>query len=252
MGFLGKLFEKKVCDICGAEIKLLGNRKLEDGNLCKECALKLSPWFDERRNSTVEQIAEQLKYREENKEKVAAFRTTRTLGDSTKVFMDEDAGCFMVTSARDLQKANPDVLAFSDVTGCILDIEERRTELMKEGEDGKEISYKPPRYVYEYDFYIAIQVRNPYFAEIRWKINDSTVEVQQSMGMVNPQRNMEYCHYKQMGEEIKEAILQIHKQVREEKAAAAAPKKPVNCPCCGAQTTPDERGCCEYCGSALE
>ena len=111
---------------------MLGNRKLEDGNLCKECAGNLSPWFDERRNSTVEQIAEQLKYREENKEKVAAFCTTRTLGDSTKVFMDEDAGCFMVISARDLQKENPDVLAFSDVTGCILDIDERRTELMKE------------------------------------------------------------------------------------------------------------------------
>ena len=30
MGFLGKLFEKKVCDICGGEIGMLGNRKLDD------------------------------------------------------------------------------------------------------------------------------------------------------------------------------------------------------------------------------
>ena len=43
MGFFGKLFEKKECSICGGEIGLLGNRKLEDGNCCKECAAKLSP-----------------------------------------------------------------------------------------------------------------------------------------------------------------------------------------------------------------
>ena len=32
------LFDKKYCDVCGEKIGLLGNRKLEDGNLCKECA----------------------------------------------------------------------------------------------------------------------------------------------------------------------------------------------------------------------
>lgn len=32
------LFDKKFCDICGEKIGLLGNRKLEDGNLCKDCA----------------------------------------------------------------------------------------------------------------------------------------------------------------------------------------------------------------------
>ena len=35
MGLFGKLFEKKECAICGGEIGLLGNRKLEDGNMCK-------------------------------------------------------------------------------------------------------------------------------------------------------------------------------------------------------------------------
>ena len=45
------LFDKKYCDICGEKIGLLGNRKLEDGNLCKDCAKKLSPWFSDRRSS---------------------------------------------------------------------------------------------------------------------------------------------------------------------------------------------------------
>ena len=69
------LFDKKYCDICGAKIGLLGNRKLEDGNLCKNCAAKLSPWFSDRRQSTVAEIGEQLSYREANREKVSAFRT---------------------------------------------------------------------------------------------------------------------------------------------------------------------------------
>ena len=42
------LFDKKFCDFCGNKIGLLGNRKLEDANMCKECASKLSPWFKSR------------------------------------------------------------------------------------------------------------------------------------------------------------------------------------------------------------
>lgn len=52
------LFDKKYCDICGEKIGLLGNRKLENGNLCKNCAQKLSPWFSDRRNSAVASIRE--------------------------------------------------------------------------------------------------------------------------------------------------------------------------------------------------
>ena len=68
------LFDKKYCDVCGEKIGLLGNRKLEDGNLCKDCARKLSPWFSERRNSSVNEIKRQLEYREENRGRVARQR----------------------------------------------------------------------------------------------------------------------------------------------------------------------------------
>ena len=64
------LFDKKYCDVCGAKIGFLGNRKLEDGNLCKDCAGKLSPFFSDRRNSTVAEIKEQLAYREKNKQQL--------------------------------------------------------------------------------------------------------------------------------------------------------------------------------------
>ena len=270
MGFFGKLFEKKECNFCGGEIGLLGNRKLEDGNMCKNCAAKLSPWFSDRRESTVEQIREQLEYREANKEKVAVFNTTRTLGQGTKVLLDEDAGKFMVTSARDLAEANPDVLAFSDVTGCDVDVDEEEREIMRQGKDNKQISYNPPRYKYYYYFNVIIHVRNPYFDEIRFRLNSTAVEIDPHSAMAgrprpgggmmggmmrgnrfNPENNMDYRRYKEMGEEIKEALLMVRQQARDEMAAASAPKTSVTCPYCGATTTPDASGCCEYCGGAV-
>ena len=38
---------------------------------------------------------------------------------------------------------------------------------------------------------------------------------------------------------------------REKIEQAAAPKMAVTCPYCGATTTPDASGCCEYCGGAV-
>lgn len=298
MGLFGKLFDKKECAICGGEIGLLGNRKLEDGNCCKKCAAKLSPWFSDRRQSTVEEIKEQLAYREANQEKVAAFHVTRTLGEGTKVLLDEDAGKFMVTSARSWQEANPDVLSFSDVTGCQLDIEEDRTEIEYKDQEGNRQSFNPRRYAYSYDFYIVIHVNNPYFNEIRFKLNGSSVDNDEEtlldgpqalprsrggvrpaagprpgvrpgmpvrppvggMGMMGGARisnanevraSVEYRQYEEMGNEIREALLQARQEMRNAATAANAPKVAVTCPYCGATTTPDANGCCEFCGGAL-
>ena len=251
------LFDKKYCDICGEKIGLLGNRKLENGNLCKNCAQKLSPWFSDRRNSTVEEIKEQLAYREANKERVTVFHMTRTLGTDTKVLLDEDAGTFMVTRARNLVEANPDVLDFADVTGCNLDIDESRSEIKREDKDGKKVSYNPPRYEYSYDFYITIFVNNPYFDEMRFKINSSSVDITPSAmrpGMTavcNPESNVEYRNYKKLGEEIRQVLTQVREDVREKIEQEAAPKAAVTCPYCGATTTPDANGCCEFCGGAV-
>ena len=276
MGLFGKLFEKKECSVCGGEIGLLGNRKLEDGNLCKSCAAKLSPWFSDRRQSTVEEIKEQLDYREANREKVAAFRTTRTLGERTKVLLDEDAGLFMVTAARDLEEANPDVLSFSDVTGCKLDIDESKTEIEYRDAEGERQSFNPRRYAYSYDFYIVIHVNHPYFNEIRFQLNSKAVDNDAETLLDGPEdrrpplgglrakvggsltsnaeevrSSVEYRQYEEMGLEIRDALLQVRQQVRDEAAAAAAPRTAITCPYCGATTTPDASGCCEFCGGAV-
>lgn len=254
MGLFGKLFDKKECSFCDNEIGLFGNRKLEDGNMCKECAKKLSPWFSDRRSSTVAQIEEQLAYREENKKAVEAFNVTLSLGTDMKVLMDEDAGKFMVTRERNLMEANPDVLDFSQVTGCILDIDEHQTEEMREDNEGNEVSFHPPRYFYSYDFRMIIKVNHPYFDEISFNLNSSDVEINPHNGMTtrpNPQSNPDYREFEDMGREIKEILTQARRQVREDARAAAAPKTAVTCPYCGATTMPDANGCCEYCGGAL-
>ena len=171
MGILGKLFEKKVCDICGGEIGMLGNRKLDDGNLCKNCAKELSPWFSDRRHSTVEEIRQQLAYREDNKKKVQMFQITRDFkGSNAHVFIDDQHGWFTIASRINVEN-NPDILELSQITSCRLDVEQDRTEEFYEDKEGNEQSYDPPRYSYSYDYKIEIGVRAPWFNEMRISLN---------------------------------------------------------------------------------
>lgn len=215
------LFDKKYCDICGEKIGLLGNRKLEDGNLCKNCAKKLSPWFDERRHSTVEQIKQQLAYREENRAKVAAFRASSVIGrDSTKLYIDDRARKFAVHRG-DFESGNPDILDFSQAIGCDLDIREDRDEI-RQTINGRSESYNPPRYEYSYDFKVTIRVNHPYFDEISFDLNGRAVqtgETQMAGGNFgswsinrvnsffgNSHGMNEYNEFIQMGNNLKEMI----------------------------------------------
>ena len=167
------LFDKKYCDVCGEKIGLLGNRKLEDGNLCKDCAKKLSPFFSERKQSTVAEIKEQLAYREENERRLDSFRPTRTYGESMKVYIDDMAGTFIVTRMSNWKSENPDIIGLNQVTSCNLDIDEDRDELYYEDEEGNRKSYTPARYEYRYEFFVVINVNSPWFSQIRFSLNPS-------------------------------------------------------------------------------
>lgn len=169
------LFSKKFCDVCGNKIGLLGNRKLEDGNLCKDCAKKLSPWFSERRHSTLNEIKAQLDYREENREKVAAFNTSKTLGNRTRLMIDMQNRRFMVAQTSNISTENPDVLDFSQARGCELVIDESRDEIERELEDGSTVSYDPPRFEYSYTMSVKIFVDHPYFDEMEFEISDGYI-----------------------------------------------------------------------------
>lgn len=179
MGLFGKLFDKKECSICGGEIGLLGNRKLEDGNCCKECAKKLSPWFEERRHSTVEEINKQLAYREANKVKVQAFQVTREFAaDSYCVFLDDNKGQFAITTRTGMNvDVNPDIVDLSQVTSCKLQIDQRREEEQYRNNEGEMVDCNPPRYTYSYNYSIKLGINSPWFDDMDFKLN--TFEIQE-------------------------------------------------------------------------
>ena len=216
MGLFGK---KKECDFCGGEIGLLGNRKLEDGNMCKACAAKLSPWFSgrDRKKSTVAEIGAQLQAREANRQAVASFQNTRTLGsDYYMVYLDDVNGKFMVTDKTNLREANPDVLDIASVTSAKLEIQDSRHEEKRQGPDGKEVSYNPPRYRYDYDFYVNVTLNHPYVDDMRFRLNQRTLEVYDQSGRntgffsgstYSPgERDALYQQFKQVGDQIVMAL----------------------------------------------
>ena len=51
---------------------------------------------------------------------------------------------------------------------------------------------------------------------------------------------------REMGREIRDALLQVREQVRNEAVATAAPKTALTCPFCGATTTPDASGAVNF------
>lgn len=165
------LFDKKTCDICGEKIGLLGNRKLEDGNICKNCAKKLSKWFDDRRHSTLADIRVQLELRENNRERLRDLNAERVIGSpDDKLYIDDRRQEFVVSD--NLKKDdNPDIILFSQVTGCNLDVQEHRTEEFYTNSKGEKESYHPPRYKYSYDHYLYIYLDHPYLDEMKLSLN---------------------------------------------------------------------------------
>ena len=291
MGLFGKLFEKKECAICGGEIGLLGNRKLEDGNMCKHCAAKLSPWFSDRRKSTVAQIEAQLQYREQNRQALNGFQVTKRIGEYYKMFVEEVNGVptRFVVCRDDYHAANADIIAFKDVTFCSVDIREYRKELDYLNENKERVKYNPPRYEYQYDFYVEMGIKdNPYFDEIKFKLNNDSVDIRPheaelkignfDLGKLlnggkdfDPANTPEYREYKKMAEELEstvaagqlgkpvvkfeDVLLGALNQLAGQNAAApqAAPvqeaPRPKFCPNCGAPASGGKF--CQHCGSAL-
>ena len=177
----------------------------------------------------------------------------------------------MVTSARNYSEANPDVLELSDITGCTYDIDEGIDEVTRFDENNEAVSYDPPRFTHSYNFYVTVYVNNPYFDDMRFKVNSRTVEVEERRGPAvsanpgsinlvigslsgaetfNPEASVEYRTYRDLCERIVATLLENRQSAREE-IAAAAPKAAVACPYCGATTTPTTTNCCEFCGGAL-
>ena len=172
MGLFDKLFDKKNCSICGGEIGLLGNRKLVDGNLCKNCAKKLSPFLTDRRQSTVEEIRSHLAYREQNKRVLLAMNPTRSYGRGyTKILIAENQGYFLVTRDSNYIPHNPDVFSVSQVISARPTVHENRTELYHHDREGRRVPYNPRRYQVDYRFDLTIELNTPFCNHIEFELS---------------------------------------------------------------------------------
>ena len=236
------LFDKKFCDLCGEKIGLLGNRKLNDGNMCKDCAKGISPYLTGRKQFTVGDMKEHLAYREENKRKLERFSPTRTIGAYSKLYIDDNSGQWLISRFARYKDDNPDLLTFGQVTGCTVTIDEDRDEIMRKLPDGKEESFIPPRYKFSYDFKVEVNVNSPWFSEITFKVNSLSIENRASA---------EYRSVERQAEEIRDALTQLHTQVREAATRAATPRASVKCPFCSAVVIPDASGNCPFYDSAI-
>ena len=251
------LFDKKYCDVCGAKIGFLGNRKLEDGNLCKDCAGKLSPFFSDRRNSTVAEIKEQLAYREENKQQLDDFLPSVTFDGSKKVYIDPISERFIVTGLSNWRGGNPDLISFSQVTNVETDIRENKEEIFYKDSEGNEKSYNPRRYECDYEFNVTIHVDSPWFDEIELELSDGNRPDSRFTDL--------YREYEQKMHELADILMRrdnrhrvfdgdgMMNQIRDEDErpdSAPAPQpsgKEWVCPSCGSKTIGAKF--CDNCGA---
>ncbi len=176
-------FKKQDCEICGKEVGMFGYKKLEDGEICKDCVKLLSPWFEDRRHATVAQIREQIAYRQRNAKEHEAFTVSRKIGDEEYImYIEEVNGVptrFFVTTRSDYKAANPDIIAFKDVASCVTDIDVRDEEIKQKDQDGNWVSCNPRKYKHHHDFYIRMEIRNnPYFDNIKFRMNGSDITLE--------------------------------------------------------------------------
>ena len=265
MGLFDKLFQKKICDICGSEIGLLVNRKLEDGNCCKECAGKLSPWFDDRRSSTIEQIKAQLAAREENRQQLENWNHDLVHGEWQKIYIRRVDGVpesFVICSDSNYKNANADIIPIRNVVTCEVDIQESHEELKQKNAEGQMVSYKPPRYEYSYEFYIRFAISGiDYIDDMRLRMNRSTLKLETTRGFsgrgimfsqaFDPMHYPEYRELQNDCETVRE-IIECGRQGQAwppaQAQAAAQPAAAAAAPVAAAAAVPTS-WVCECCGS---
>lgn len=214
------VFKKKDCEICGKEVGVFGYKKLEDGEICKDCVKLLSPWFDDRRHSTVEQIKAQLAMREQNQKDLAGFSHSISFGDYYTMFVELVDGVptrFVVSNSDNYKAENADIISFKNLSSFAIDERERRNEEKYTNDKGERVSYNPPRFTYEYDFYVKLQITGiPYIDDISFRLNSRTIELEtvEQRGILggimsavfDPSLYPEYRQYKAMCDDLNEII----------------------------------------------
>lgn len=187
------LFDKKECSICGAKIGLMGNKKLKDGNMCKDCASKLSVWFQDRSDSTVAEIQNQLSVRKAYADILAkSFNVSRAYGEFGCILIDEIYGNFIalpdtsdsffgdakvVTSVDQIKDKNPDVIMFKEVAGVDINVTVTSRE-EKQTVNGTQVSYNPRHMIYMVQFSVTIRLKgHPFIKKMTVPLNNGAIQI---------------------------------------------------------------------------
>ena len=185
------LFSKKNCCICGEKVGLLGGLKLKNGDLCKECKKKLSPFFEDSKESTVEDIKNQISAREENYKQLDNLEINKIYGEFGVILIDETNKKFValkdtsdslfgnqrkVNSIEDVKDKNPDIIDFKDIEDVEIKIVQTNRE-EKQTINGEQVSYDPKHYTYMINFDVIIKVNHPYIKVIRLSLKEGTIQI---------------------------------------------------------------------------
>ena len=185
------LFGKKNCCICNEKIGLLGGMKLKDGDLCKECKKKLSPFFEDAKESTIEDIKKQIKGREDNYKELDNLEINKIYGEFGAILIDETNRKFValkdtsdglfkdpkpINSIEDVKDKNPDIISFDQVEDVDVKIIQTTREEFQTV-NGQQVSYNPKHYTYMIGFNIIIKLNHPYIKTMRIDIKNGTVQI---------------------------------------------------------------------------
>lgn len=184
------LFKKENCCLCGQKAGLL-DKKCLDGKVCKDCAKKMSVWFDDYKNATKASLDTQLLVRQADAAAAKTYSFSKVFGEYGVILLDEQARKFIafpstssglfgnqrkVRSLDDVIDLGPDIIGFDQVTDFEIDITETSRE-EKQTVNGQQVSYDPPHVLYMETFTLRIKLNHPYLSSIYVQLNDGALQI---------------------------------------------------------------------------
>lgn len=169
------------------------DKKCLSGKVCKECVKKMSPWFDDYKNSIAGALDAQRMGREIDAGLIQTkiYNFSKIFGEFGVILIDEKEKKFIafpdtskglfgnqrkVTSIDDVIDLGPDIIRFDQVEDFEIDITETTRE-EKQTVNGQQVSYNPPHILYMETFTLRMKINHPYVKSIYIQLNDGAVQI---------------------------------------------------------------------------
>ena len=188
---MGLVKKENFC-LCGGKTGMF-DKKCQSGKVCKECAGKMSPWFDDFKNSSAGALDAQRLGREVDAGLAQAkiYNFSKIFGEFGVILIDEKEKKFVafpstskglfanqkkVSSIDDVMDMGPDIIRFDMVEDFEIDIKEMTRE-EKQTVNGNQVSYDPPHILYMETFTLRMKINHPYVKSVNIQLNDGSVQI---------------------------------------------------------------------------